>query len=292
MSQRTTHERGKLKSLAVWLCLIMSCVEAGKVAAQTPALEPSSPVPAIRLSEKHFLRDFVRDEKALWTSPLRVRPRDLKWMLPLAAATAVLLTTDRRASGEMRELVLAHPATLTASRRVSQLGSPEATFGLAGGMYLIGRFTHDDRLRETGLLSAAALLHTSLVTTALKAATNRQRPDKGYGRGEFWAGGKSFPSGHASTSFALATVIAHEYHDKPLIRWGAYGVAATVSASRVTGLKHHPSDVVIGGTLGFLIGRYVVRQHAAPEAGGVKTTLSPYVQPATHSAGLSVQWNF
>ena len=85
--------------------------------------------------------------------------------------------------------------------------------------------------------------------------------------------------------------IAHEYHDQPLICWGAYGVAAAVSASRVTGLKHHPSDVVIGGALGFLIGRYVVRQHAAPEAGGVKTTLSPFVRPTTGTAGFGQQFS-
>ena len=65
-----------------------------------------------------------------------------------------------------------------------------------------------------------------------------------------------------------------------------------MSASRVTGLKHHPSDVVIGGALGFLIGRYVVREHAALEAGGVNTTLYPYLQPTARAAGIGVLWSF
>ena len=282
----------KLRGWLLVMVMGMFCVANGF--AQTPAAagKADAPAPQVHSLEKNFLRDFLRDEKAIWTSPFRMRLKELKWVLPLAATTAVLIATDRHTTGEMRELVINQPAALRASQRVSNLGAPAATFGLAGGMYVIGRFTHDDRLRETGLLGAAALLHTSIVTNVFKTATNRQRPDKGDGRGRFWTGGKSFPSGHASTSWALATVIAHEYHDQPLIRWGAYGVAAAVSASRVTGLKHHPSDVVIGGALGYLIGRYVVRQHSAPEASGVKTTLYPYLQPATRVAGLGVQWSF
>ena len=296
--RRTAKLGQRAIGLLLWLAMSFALGENARAqteASQQPvsaSASQSAPAPQVRSLEKHFLRDFLHDEKAIWTSPFHVRLKELKWVLPLAATTAVLIVTDRRATGEMRELVINQPAALRASQRTSNLGSPVITYGLAGGMYVIGRFTHDDRLRETGLLGAAALLHTSIVTNVFKAATNRQRPDKGDGCGRFWTGGKSFPSGHASTSWALATVIAHEYHDKPLIRWGAYGVAAAVSASRVTGLKHYPSDVVIGGALGFLIGRYIVREHSARDAGGVKTTLYPYLQPATRAAGMGVTWSF
>jgi membrane-associated phospholipid phosphatase len=242
--------------------------------------------------EKSFFRDLARDQKHIWTSPFRVRAKDLKWILPLAATTAILIPTDRHVTSAVREEALEHPNQITASRWVSRVGSPEMTFGLAGGMYAIGYFAHDDKLRETGLLSASALVHSSIVVSALKFATNRQRPEQGDGRGRFWTGGRSFPSGHAGTSFALATVIAHEYRDKPLIRWGAYGVAAAISASRVSSLKHHPSDIVIGSALGYLIGRYVVREHASPEASGVKTTVFPYIQPSTNARGIGLMLSF
>ena len=41
----------------------------------------------------------------------------------------------------------------------------------------------------------------------------------------------------------------------------AYGTASAVSVARVTGRKHFPSDVVVGGVLGWLIGRQVYNRH-------------------------------
>ena len=43
--------------------------------------------------------------------------------------------------------------------------------------------------------------------------------------------------------------------DKPLVVFGSYGLATAISLSRVGGLKHFPSDVLIGATIGELIGR-------------------------------------
>lgn len=77
-------------------------------------------------------------------------------------------------------------------------------------------------------------------------------------------GGASFPSGHATISWALASVIAHEYKDNRSVSFGAYGVAAIVSVSRFTGRNHFLSDVLVGSAIGYGIGRYVYRQHHNP----------------------------
>ena len=93
----------------------------------------------------------------------------------------------------------------------------------------------------------------------LKLAFDRQFPDLPgkKSKGDFWSGGRSFPSGHSMTSFAFASAIAHRYPDKPFVKWGAYGLATTISVLRVPAKHHFPSDVVVGGALGYVIGAYV-----------------------------------
>jgi hypothetical protein len=90
-----------------------------------------------------------------------------------------------------------------------------------------------------------------------------------------------FRLGHAAESFALARVIASEYPSKP-VQTAAYAFALAISASRVTARQHFPSDVLVGGTLGYLIGGYVVRHHTAE---GVDSGFSfvPVVDVATHT---------
>lgn len=279
--------------------------EAEKRSAETT--QTSSPTATDRRArveqlEKNFFRDLAHDQKVIWTSPLRLQSTDWKWGLPLLGGTTALLASDRGTTHEVNELVAGSPTSLRASRWTSRIGGAAANFGTAGAIYLAGRWTKNDRLRETGLLATEAVIHAGIVVNSIKMVTNRQRPEQGDGKGRFWSGGKSFPSGHAGMSFALATVVAQEYRDKPLIRWGAYGLAAAVSASRVTGLKHHPSDVVIGGLIGYGMGRYVWRSHQPRNVTGAmkaecqpslwRPMITPQISRAAGMYGLTMMWSF
>ncbi len=89
----------------------------------------------------------------------------------------------------------------------------------------------------------------------------RQRPLDGNGNGNFFQGGSSFPSGHATVSWALASVVAHEYNENVWYPIAAYGLASLVSFSRLSGQNHFPSDVFVGSALGWFTGRYVFKTH-------------------------------
>jgi membrane-associated phospholipid phosphatase len=135
-------------------------------------------------------------------------------------------------------------------------------------MYGIARLTHNEQMRTTALLSFEALADAGIVQEILKATTQRERPTQNSGRelindgrGKFWAGGQSFPSGHAMSAWALASVLASRYRDKPAVKYGAYGLAALVSVARLPARQHFPSDVLVGSVFGFLIGHYVARSH-------------------------------
>ena len=66
---------------------------------------------------------------------------------------------------------------------------------------------------------------------------------------------QSFPSGHATTAFALAAVIGFV---SPRWFYPGLGLAAVVALSRVTEGVHYPSDVIAGAIVG-LLGAYAVR---------------------------------
>lgn len=63
---------------------------------------------------------------------------------------------------------------------------------------------------------------------------------------------QSFPSGHATTAFALAATVGFISE-----RWfyPALALATAIAVSRVTGGVHYPSDVLAGAIVG-LIGAY------------------------------------
>jgi hypothetical protein len=253
---------------------------------QTPSTE--STVCGVKHLEQ-CLKDIGHDQAGIWTSPLRIAPRDAIWLLPFAGATGVALHYDAQAQQELG----IDKSRIDTGNTISAFGSPYATFGGATGLYFIGLGTHNEHLAEAGRLGAEAVLDASLVVEALKLATNRERPNEGNGQGGFWPHGTrsyglngAFPSGHAAASFALARVIASEYPSRP-VQMAAYAFALAISASRVTARQHFPSDVLVGGTFGYLIGGYVVRHHT-DENLGAGFSFVPVVDMPTHTFGARI----
>ena len=106
----------------------------------------------------------------------------------------------------------------------------------------------------TTALTAATVWTTDLLTAALKAATDRPRPPAVVPEADPLLGGTlgdSMPSGHASTSFAGAVLLA-------LLVGRAVPallvLASLVAFSRVYVGVHYPLDVLAGAALGALVG--------------------------------------
>jgi hypothetical protein len=209
-----------------------------------------SPTPVRRYS---FGRSLARDQKAIWSSPFHLKWDDAKWLVPLAAATAGLIATDRHTSAFVDRNGTLQPV----SHNVSFLGSGYVVTGAAAGLYLFGHVSHNPHTQQTGKLMAEALIGTAVVTEVLKFATERTRPNSGSGQGHFFEHGSSFPSGHSSTSWAVATVLAMQYKRNPWIKYGAFAVAAAIGVSRYSGRNHFLSDVLTGSAIGYGIGRFV-----------------------------------
>jgi hypothetical protein len=256
----------------------------------------TAPTPAVSKApslEREFFKNILRDQKAIWTAPLHIERSDAKWMIPAGVGFMALVTTDRITGDEMSEA----DAQVGLSKAISHAGSVYGLGAVATTFYLFGRKHQDYRARETGLLSAEALIDSLLVEGALKEITQRARPDKGNERSEFFERGNSFPSGHSTQAWAVATVIAHEYKDRRAVQIAAYGIATAVSVARFTGHKHYLSDVLAGSALGYGIGRYVYGAHHRDLQDPTLTKsawprITPKFSRAAHQYGCALTWNF
>jgi hypothetical protein len=209
-----------------------------------------------------LLKNIATDQKALWIGPSHVRFVDADWLVPLGGATAAMFATDTEYSKHLSN----SPNRIKYSKDLSD-GGLAAMGGVTGGLWLWGHMTHDDHKIETGVLAGEAAVDSLAVFYPLKYAIGRARPLTDNYRGRFGVGGDSFPSGHATLAWSMASVIAHEYPG-PLTSLFAYGLASAVSASRITAKQHFPSDVLVGSAIGWLEGMYVYRKHHDTRIGG------------------------
>ncbi len=216
-----------------------------------------APVPRIASGGGSLLTRFALDQKAIWRSPFHLRRADAFWALPAIAGTGILLASDSWLSKQVPSGAIAHSRTLSNYGVFSLAGA-------AGGSFLWGKMTHNDHASETGTLATEAAINAAAVDFALRSTFQRQRPYDGSGAGHFFAGGSSFPSEHATVSWAIAGVVAHEYPGT-LTRIISYGLASAVTVARVTGKDHFPSDAVVGGALGYFIAQQIYHRRRDPQ---------------------------
>ncbi len=149
-----------------------------------------------------------------------------------------------------------------------------AVVPFVGALFLAGRFSPQGRFRAMTYDFTQALIVTEAYTGLLKYTVQRPRPDG--------TDNLSFPSGHTSAAFSLATVAEHHYGWK--VGVPAYLLASGIGLSRVESSKHNLSDVLAGATIGIIVGRTVGRVDGDRPA--KKSTLS--ITPQTDSQGGGV----
>jgi membrane-associated phospholipid phosphatase len=161
--------------------------------------------------------------------------------------------------------------------RGTELVTPWGTWApaVAGAALLgVGEVLHRPALTDAVGHTAEGTLAAGAITFLLKLGVRRTRP---YASPDdpwrFLQGPvlrteserQSFPSGHATVAFAVASAATEE----AALHWpghtraldvALYGMAAGVAFARVYEDVHWASDVVAGAALGALVGRAVVRR--------------------------------
>ncbi|MEP6465386.1 MAG: phosphatase PAP2 family protein [Parafilimonas sp.] len=187
------------------------------------------------------------------------------------------------------------------SNAVAGISSAATNFGGKYELYSLvalggyGFIFNNKKLQTTALLATQAYITSGLIESIAKNITGRQRPLYNYPNATeaeptfhgpaFSLGNNvyhkkistSFPSGHATVIFAVATVFAKQYNTTPWVPVVAYSAASLVGISRITENKHWATDVIVGATLGYLCGGQVVHNYhhyAKLKADDKKGTLS------------------
>lgn len=156
------------------------------------------------------------------------------------------------------------------------MGQLVPNFIYAAGMYWNYKLTENTRSYNRSLAMTKASAYSSLVTTVLKYTVREQRPNG--------AARNSFPSGHATTAFAFASVVGVEHG----IGWGipAYLIAGGVAYSRLNDNAHYSHDVIAGATIGMAYGIGL----ALHQEGRKKINSLPLITPTTDGKGAQASY--
>jgi membrane-associated phospholipid phosphatase len=122
---------------------------------------------------------------------------------------------------------------------------------------LLGIFLYFSGDRRLGIELLLGILTLWLTVELIKAIVERSRPYLTLEAARIigWRERDlSFPSGHTSQAFFMATLFSHYLNVSPLMGGVIYGVATIVGFSRIYVGAHYPRDVIGGAILGTVWG--------------------------------------
>lgn len=233
---------------------------------EKPPVDTTTGVPQREATWRSLPGDFLHDQKDLWTFPLKVaRGRHLLPVAIVVGGTVGLIYADPHAMPYFRN----HQNNWDDFNDVfDPLITTGEVIALPASLMAAGYIRHDDREVNTALLAAEAYGDSVVINLAMKAVTRRERPSDvpphGNFEDTFFNGskspfkGSSFPSGHATAVWSVATIVAERYRHrgKPWVPFLSYTLATAISISRITEAAHFPSDVWLGASLGYTIAKY------------------------------------
>jgi membrane-associated phospholipid phosphatase len=234
-------------------CMLVlgSVLAASAAAAQTSSGEPAPEEPGVF---RRGLLTVTRDVKELKSKPSLVIFMNGAILALLAAPVDGAIT---HGASSTRFLKAGFGTT------GKLLGEEYVQAGSAAATYLAGRLLGKPRVAQLGADLVEAQVISAALTQVLKFSVQRTRPD-----GE----ARSFPSGHASASFATASVLQRHFGARAAIP--AYGAAVYITMSRLQANSHYASDLLIGAALGMAVGRA-----ATIDVGTHRLQLAPVALP-------------
>ena len=235
--------------------------------------------------EAHRYRD---DSVAFFKAPLTWNSTEWKRFAGSVVIVGGLMFADK----DIDRWAQNHRSTVT--NRISSITAAlgaDYGFYLSGGLLAGGAIFNHENMRETGREALEAGIVAAVFDgLILKRIVGRERPAVSNGRTVFVPGSSndSFPSGHATEAFAIASVIASRSKSWP-IPVVAYGLATIVAMDRINTRNHYASDVVAGALIGSSIGHFIVNRHGE-QGKGVLSKASYDIVPIRN--GLAAKITF
>ena len=247
-----------------------SVVERPDVLDDTRAVREAPVPPSNRGPWVPSFASMGRDALTLVTAPTRLSRGD-RWKIVGASAllTGLIAEVDHETSVYLSDdigLGTGSPYTgplAAPGRFYDRIGPDRFLLGTAGLMATSGILTQNRTLTRTSVRMGQALVYTNLLTDLFKGFISRSRPNPGVdphqadvGRFSMTHSKLSMPSGHTARAFAFASVLSHSF-DRWYVQIPSYALATSVGLQRIESGSHWLSDVVVGGALGYFVGRVV-----------------------------------
>ncbi|MGB0176677.1 MAG: phosphatase PAP2 family protein [Owenweeksia sp.] len=228
---------------------------------------------------------FVHTVKA----PSRWETKEYLILGATAGGVALAISQDE----SFRELILENPNSVKDGFAIAgeAMGN---TYYVAGALVLSyggACLFKNERLGEAVWVTTKSVVISAVITHTLKSVFNRQRPFEGgddpdalewFNGRPFQDGNKSFPSGHTTTAFAIASGLSNYYNDKWWVGAVAYPLAGLTAWSRMYDDKHWLSDIMAGAAIGIFTGKVVNTQE------NIKVS----VMPSTFNGSLLLGFHY
>ena len=161
---------------------------------------------------------------------------------------------------------------------IQLLGNPGTHFAATGVLWLASALARDEEKHELARTLTRSLAVTGATTVLLKLSANTSAPD---------GGRYAWPSGHTSSSFALAAVLSEYYG--PKVGLPALALAGLVGYQRLDSRVHDFSDVVFGAMLGWVVGSSIAREDRASPPVLLGMQVIPYADPQAGVTGIALR---
>jgi hypothetical protein len=156
------------------------------------------------------------------------------------------------------------PVDFISDYLISPWGNGVYSLPALGGIYIYGNSNDDQQSKDAAIYGFETFLFTAVTTSIFKLCFHRHRPcETDPPNSGIWDGPSfirknvSFPSGHATSAFSIATLLASEYKGKPGVAAISFSLASLVAISRVYQNKHWLTDVLAGALVGFGCGKLI-----------------------------------
>jgi membrane-associated phospholipid phosphatase len=221
--------------------------------------------------EKHFygIRQFTHETYLFIATPTRWHPADWLRVGGVIAVTAAIIPFDQSLNTTFK----GKPRTFYTQNFNNTV--PDIAGRVYGEWYSIGIVTaafagygilaHDTAAKKIAIELFQAGVYSELFTEVLKIGIGRDRPYLGKGSFTFHPFSlnndyESMPSGHATSAFALSTVMFRHAHST-FWKIMSFVPAGFTVYSRLHQDFHWSSDLFFGAATGFATGMWVVTLH-------------------------------
>jgi hypothetical protein len=221
---------------------------------------------------------FVHESVLFVKQPTKWKGRDWLKLGLVTATTLGVMPFDERITNSSQGYQRYFYSVPVVAGRV--YGEWYSIIGVAGAFGAYGLIAHDTASKKVSIELLQAGLYSELIGTILKIAIGRTRPiitENAFAYHPFTVfdyNYHSMPSGHTTSAFALSTVMSRHAHTT-FLKVLAYLPAGLTMFSRIYQHQHWLSDEILAGSIGFVVGNWVVDLHEGKKHRINVTSIAP-----------------